>query len=218
MPNSIVAAVLLLVALAPGFVYRQAFLRSSLKDTQSSTVEVVELFTLGSLTSFAGLLVTAGLAEVFPWLVSMNDLTATGGDFRVRPWSWILSASLVLLVSAALSGGAGQMSGRRASHRLGGGSREGNGAVRAFTDRSPDGVKPFLAIELTDGRLVEGYLRYVSTNESSALREVVLQHPLAVTDPDSGSRVLGKARLIVIPGSLVGLVHISYPEPAGGTP
>ncbi|SIM71254.1 DUF6338 family protein [Micromonospora cremea] len=212
MPGNVIAAVLLLAALTPGFAFHQAFRRFSPKDARSSTTEVVELFSVGALTTVAGLVLTAALGELIPALVTLDTVVTTPEDFRDRPWSWVASAALSMTLSLVLSTLAGSLAGKRSSQRQGAGMREGTVAVRALTDRSPQGRKPFLAIELTDGRLVEGRLRYVSTDRDPARRDIVLQHPLAWTGPGDSPRTASEAKLILIPGSLVSVVHVSYPS------
>ncbi|MEU6314967.1 DUF6338 family protein [Streptomyces sp. NPDC047014] len=220
MPGSVVGAVLLLVALAPGSVYHQAFRRHSQRDTRTTTAEVVELFGVGALTTTAGLLLTLLLAEAVPFLVPLDAVLRAPADFPARPWSWVAAGLLVMLLSLALSRTAGVLAGRRSPRRTGAGLREGSAAVRAFTERDPEDParKAFLAVELSDGRLVEGYLRYVSSDPDPDRRDLVLQRPLAWTGPGATPRTPSPARLVYVPGSLVRVVHISYPAPTPASP
>lgn len=213
MPSSVIAAVLLLAAMTPGFAFHQAMSHYRTKDTRSSTTEVVELFGVGALTTSAGLLLTLLIGELAPFLVTLHDVPRASADFREHPWSWVGAVVMTMVLSMVLSTMAGVYAGRRSPRRTGAAVREGTVAVHAFTDRAgPDGKrKPFLAVELSDGRLVEGYARYVSTDPDPARRDIVLQQPIAWTGPGNVPRTRSTAAHVFVPASLVRVVHISYP-------
>ncbi|MEU2679553.1 DUF6338 family protein [Streptomyces sp. NPDC007107] len=113
----------------------------------------------------------------------------------------------------ALSTLAGIYAERKSPRRTGAAVREGTVAVHALTDRAGPGGrhKPFAAVELSDGRLVEGYVRYVSTDPDPARRDIVLQQPIAWTGPGDAARTRSPAVCVFVPGALVRVVHISYP-------
>lgn len=93
-------------------------------------------------------------------------------------------------------------------------------AVPAPTDRAGPGGrhKPIAAVELSDARPVEGYVRYVSTDPDPARSDIVLQQPIAWTDPGDAPRTRSPAVRVFVPGALVRVVHISYPHiPAPST-
>ncbi|MEQ6026010.1 DUF6338 family protein [Streptomyces salinarius] len=214
MPSSVIAAVLLLAAMTPGYVFHRSVNRYRPKDSRSSTVEVVELFSVGALTTAAGLLLTLLIGELAPFLVTLREVTKAPAEFRDQPWSWVGAVALAMALSVAFSALAGVCAGRKSPRRTGAAVREGTVAVHALTDRAgPDGRrKPFVAIELADGRLVEGYVRYVSTDPDPARRDIVLQWPIAWTGPANVPRTESPAVCVFIPGALVRVVHISYPH------
>ncbi|MFD0000871.1 DUF6338 family protein [Streptomyces sp. NPDC127178] len=224
MPSSVIAAVILLAAMTPGFTFHQALRRYRPQDTRSSTIEVVQLFSVGALATSAGLLLTLLAGELVTFLVPVDALHRAPADFRDRPWSWIGAALVTMALSMVLSTLAGVYTGRTSSKRTGAGLRDGTVAVYALTDRAgADRRKPFVAVELSDGRLVEGYVRYVSTDPDPARRDLVLQQPIAWTGPDDVPRTRSKAVCVFVPGALVRVVHISYPpqpvtQLAPGTP
>jgi hypothetical protein len=128
-------------------------------------------------------------------------------------------AVIVMTLSTALSTGVGGYAGKRSPRRTGAGLREGTIALRAFTDRDPDGNgrKPCLAVELSDGRLVEGSVRYVSADTDPARRDLVLQGPMGWAGPGEIPRTASPATFVFVPGALVRVVHISYPLPGPAT-
>ncbi|WP_328429594.1 DUF6338 family protein [Streptomyces sp. NBC_00443] len=220
MPSSVVAAVILLAAMTPGFAFHQALRRYRPQDTRSPTIEVVQLFSVGALATSAGLLLTLLAGELVTFLVPVDALQRAPADFRDRPWSWIGAALVTMTLSMVLSTVAGVYAGRTSSRRTGAGTRDGTVAVYALTDRAgPDRTrKPFVAVELSDGRLVEGYVRYVSTDPDPARRDLVLQQPIAWTGPDDVPRTRSKAVCVFVPGALVRVVHISYPPQPAAQP
>ncbi|MFJ8861846.1 DUF6338 family protein [Streptomyces sp. NPDC102451] len=62
--------------------------------------------------------------------------------------------------------------------------------------------------------VVEGYLRHVSHDEDPARRDIVLQRPVLWTGPGDIPRTLSPARTVVVPGSLIRVIHLSYPDTA----
>ncbi|MFG2540137.1 DUF6338 family protein [Streptomyces sp. NPDC048511] len=220
MPSSVIAAVLLLAAMTPGYAFHRTMNRYRPKDTRSSTTEVVELFSVGALATTTGLLLTLLIGELAPSLITLREATKTPTDLRHHPWSWAGAAVLAMTLSMALSTLAGVYAGRKSPRRTGTAVREGTVAVHALTDRAGPGGrhKPFAAVELSDGRLVEGYVRYVSTDPDPARRDIVLQQPIAWTGPGDAPRTRSPAVCVFVPGALVRVVHISYPHvPAPGT-
>ncbi|MFD5336421.1 DUF6338 family protein [Streptomyces hawaiiensis] len=83
--------------------------------------------------------------------------------------------------------------------------------------RGPGWAFPSLAVELSDGPLVKGYVRYVSADTDPARRDLVLQGPMTWAGPGEIPRTASSATFVFVPGALVRVVHISYPsEPATG--
>ncbi|MFD9502529.1 DUF6338 family protein [Streptomyces sp. NPDC060035] len=212
MPGSVVAAVLLLAAMTPGFAFHQAYRRFSAKGSRTSVTEVVELFSVGALATCLGALVSALLAEWIPYLVSLKDVATAPADAAERPWSWVVSGILTMTLSMAASIWAGRYVGKRSPQRRGERLREGTVTSWVLTEHDADGRWPFLAVELSDGRLVEGYLRHVSHDEDPARRDIVLQRPVLWTGPGDIPRTLSSARMVVVPGSLIRVIHLRYPH------
>jgi hypothetical protein len=210
-PGSVVAAILLLAAMTPGFAFHQAYRRFSAKGPRTSTTEVVELFSVGALATCLGILGSALLAEPVSYLISLKEAATAPAGVADRPWSWVVSGILTMALSITASTGAGIYLGKRSPQRRGERLREGTVTAWTLTEHDRNGRRPFLAVELADGRLVEGYLRRVSLAEEPERRDIVLQRPLLWTGPGAVPRTLSAARIVVIPGSLVRVIHLSYP-------
>jgi hypothetical protein len=210
MPSNIFSVIILLAALAPGFVYLQAYQRRSLRDTRSATAETVEMFAFGALATLLAGLTVLVLGQLTPAFVTLDVLLKGTSGLGTIPWKVIASASLTLALSTSISGLAGTLLGNRRSSRVAT-VREGILAVRVLTARSPKGRRPYLAVELNDGRLVEGYLWYASTHEDPARRDIALQKPLAWSGNGQRERTKATAERVLIPGSMIRVIHLSYP-------
>lgn len=93
-------------------------------------------------------------------------------------------------------------------------------AMRRAVDMTPPGHSLWLAGQLTDGRLWEGFLLSMDgERESPGEGDLVLQGPLAVTPPGEG-RHHHPARFVALPGSQIALAHGFYtvPRPRSGVP
>ncbi|MGW0552283.1 DUF6338 family protein [Streptomyces altiplanensis] len=211
MPGSVVAAVLLLAAMTPGFAFHQAYRRFSAHGPRTSTTEVVALFSVGALATCLGALLTASLAEAIPYLVSLKEVASEPWDFVGRPWSWVVSGILTMALSITASLAAGRYAGKRSPQRRGERLRDGTLTTWVLTERGSNGERPFLAVELADGRLLEGHLWLASLDEDPARRDLALQGPLLWTGPGAIPRKRSAARIILVPGSLIRVIHISYP-------
>lgn len=211
MPNSIIAAVIVIAAMAPGFAFHLTYSRYVQRDKRSTTLEVVELFSVGATTTIVAFLAVAGLGEWVPWLVDPNALAAPMKDFSSRPWAWFLSSLCVLVLSAAGSVAIGYTAGSRSKRRVGKGVRAGDGTVAALTERQ-EGHAPYLSIETVDGRVIEGLVLNITPQQEGFEREIVLQHPLAITGPEDQPRRASSARRIVVPDRMIQLIHVSYPD------
>jgi hypothetical protein len=211
MPNSLIAFVVLVAALTPGYSYHRCFQRYAARDDRGTTSELVELFLAGALSSALAAVLLLLLGEALPMtFLRLRDLVSGHAFVQAHPWQAAWAGVLAFLVSIGVATATGWLLGRRT---IGGGLnlRQGNVWVRAFTRRH-QGRKPYLAVELDDGRIVEGYLLYCSTDADPSRRDLALQGPLAGSRPDGGGRTRLPAVSIVIPAGRVRLVHVSYPE------
>lgn len=212
MPSNLFGLAVLIAALAPGWAYLQAYRRHALRDARSATTEIVEMCAVGALATLTAALLVLAAAQMTPGLVTFETLLKGSSALRRSAGAAILSAAAILILSLTGCIGLGTLLGRRKPHRVGT-VREGTVFVKALTQRSSQGHKPFLRVELKDGRLVEGNLLFVSANEDPARRDLVLQKPIAWSTRDSTERTQSSEECVVITGSLVHVVHLSYPGP-----
>jgi hypothetical protein len=202
-PTTVAGIVFLVAALSPGLVLHRVLSRFLPRDSRSTVVELVELATVGALTTVVACVVVLGAGEVVPVLLSPAELYT-----RPAPWSVLLSATLALALSFGLAGLAGWWWLRKFARqpvRI----REGSawaGVLGAKRDDKP----AFLAVELTDGRLIEGVFRTVSVAEDPDRDALALRRPILVTGPDGAPRTEVDEDFVLIPRSVVKVVHGTY--------
>ncbi|MEU4338316.1 DUF6338 family protein [Micromonospora lupini] len=210
MPANVVTVAVLIAALAPGFCFVQAYRRHVLSDKPSPTREIIEFFGAGALATVVASVLVLALGNVVPWMVSLHELVVDTRNLRASAWQVVASAGLVLLLSVTLCIVAGELLGRRAPSRVGH-INAGVMAVRVLATPSPKGREPYLAVELDDGRLVEGYLRHAAVEDDPDRRDLVLQRPLFFSGTGYARRTPSAAVKLYVPGSMIRVIHISYP-------
>jgi hypothetical protein len=202
-PTTVAGIVFLVAALSPGLVYHRVLSRFLPRDSRSTVVELVELATAGALTTAVACVAVLGAGEVVPVLLSPAELYT-----RPHPWQVLLSATLALVLSFGLAGVAGWWWVRKFGRepvRI----REGS-AWAGVLGAKRDGKPAFLAVELTDGRLVEGVFRTVSVAEDPDRDALALRRPILVTGPNGAPRTEVDEDFVLIPRSIVKVVHGTY--------
>jgi hypothetical protein len=97
MPSSLIAVAVLAAALVPGYAHHRVFQRYAVRDERSPTVEIVELFLAGALSTTIALLLVLAAAQGFPTiLVPLRDLAAGSSFLRAHPWQAVTVAILTL--------------------------------------------------------------------------------------------------------------------------
>ncbi|MFB9928072.1 DUF6338 family protein [Amycolatopsis halotolerans] len=207
-PSTAAGLVFLVAALSPGLVYHRMLARFLPRDSRSAVGEVVEMATAGALTSAVAVVLVLVAGQVFPGLVSLDDLVTGPATLRPKAWGVVASALFVLLLSLALALAGGRLWVRLAGKQQ---SRIHEGVVwSAVLAAKRDGLPVFLAVEVDDGRLIEGLFRSVSVDGDPARDAVVLQRPIAVTGPGDNPRSAREQDFVLIPRSIVKAVHGKY--------
>lgn len=202
-PTTVAGVVFLVAALSPGLVYHRVLARFLPRDNRSTVVEVVELATVGALTTVVACVAVLGAGEVVPALLSLTELVNTAAP---HPWRVLLSAVLAL----ALSFGLAVLGGWWWVRRFGRPGRITEGSAWAgVLAKKRDGKPAYLAVELEDGRLIEGVFRTVSVAEDPDRDALALRRPIRVTNP-GGTPADADEDFVLIPRSVVKAVHGTY--------
>lgn len=208
LPNGVVGVLFLVAALSPGLLYHRAVMRYVARDARSTVVEVVELSTVGVLTSVVAGVVVLGAGEVVPGLVTIRAVVDDPAGLRARPWSVVGACALALVISLGLAALAGHLWVRHnaAQNRR---IREGSAWAGVLAAKR-DGTPAYLAVELDDGRLVEGVFRSVSVAEEPARDALALRRPIRVCPAGGSTRTDVDEDFVLIPRSIIKAVHGTY--------
>ncbi|HWD77855.1 MAG TPA: DUF6338 family protein [Kribbella sp.] len=208
LPSTMVGLLVLVAALSPGLVRRRLVTRYVQRDSRSSVAEVVELATAGAFTSVIAAIATLVLGQFVPFLVSLGEFVGDPAGLRAHPWRVVLSLVVSLGLSFALASLSGYLWARRVAE-VSAMIREGTVWAGVLSVKR-DGKPAFLAVELDDGRLAEGYFRAVSVAEDVARDALVLRRPIAISGPANSPRTVVDEDFLLIPRSGVKVVHGKY--------
>jgi hypothetical protein len=207
MPASLTALLILVFAAAPGYAALRAMERRNPRDSVTAIRETIEIVSVGLLASTVVALLLLGAAEITSALLPLRGLVAGSSYLRAHPWQVILSGLLQVVAATVLSAAAGTLVVRGLAPVV---NRPGHIWNLVLT-RNRDGRDAYVAVELLDGRLVEGLIRGYSSSVDPGDREIAVQAPIAVTPP-GGARTRSAASTIVISGAQIRMISVSFPE------
>ncbi|WP_425303653.1 DUF6338 family protein [Nocardia wallacei] len=78
----------------------------------------------------------------------------------------------------------------------------------------PKNMVPYVGIELTDGRHIEGVLHSYTTDNSSAKPDIALKEKIRITQKDAEEPIQTTHDRIVVPGDQIALVSMRFLSPA----
>ncbi|MGC5330453.1 DUF6338 family protein [Micromonospora sp. DT62] len=201
------ALLILAFAAAPGYAGLRAMERRSPRDAVSPVRETLEIVSLGLTASAITALLLLFAAQLTSALLPLRGLIVGPGYFRAHPWQLILSGLLQIVLATGLAAAMGMLVVRRFAPVV---IRQGN-LWHPVLAENRDGRRAYVAIELLDGRLVEGFVLMCSTAVNPGDREIALQGPLAVT-ASGGARTRSPATTIVLSGAQIRMMTVSFPE------
>lgn len=187
-PGDLLGLILLLTAVAPGYVFIRTSERFHARPGRSAFLETAEVLVVGAAcTTVAGL---AAIALQEWWFhdvfVDVRAWAEQGNSYlRDVPFRLARSVGLVLLIACGTAYGAARLAnwGRRGDVVLGATVWRG-----AFGAASDEDKRAWLAVHLHDGTVIEGYVKGYPTGASD-VQALALQRPIAIT-PSEGLRSL----------------------------
>ena len=207
-PGTVAGFLFLIAALSPGFVFHRMLAKYHFRDTRSPVVELVEMATAGALATAVAVLMTLGLGELVPGLLSATEVAGDVNALRTRPWSVLGALAVVLPLSLGLAAATGWLWTRRARERP---SPIRQGSVWSGVLSAKKNGKPaYLAVELEDGRVFEGVFRALSDADDPDRDAVVLRKPIAVSGPGDIERTKVNEEFVLIPRTVIRVVHGTY--------
>lgn len=184
LPANFVGLLLLLAALAPGYVYVRVAEQRRSRPDRSALLETAEFLVIGAASTTVAVLVLVALAERTDDLVIDLPRWAREGStyLEVRPYAVARSVGAVLGGACGLA-----YLGARFIHRGQPPNLVPGVTVRAavFEPAGRPGRRAWVAVHRKDGSVIEGYLLAYPTGGSDA-QEIALQKPIGLTP--SGDR------------------------------
>jgi hypothetical protein len=178
-PGNWIGLLLLLAALAPGYVFTRVAERRFPRPERSQLWELAELLVIGAAcTTIAGL-VFVGINEVAHGVViDASTWTRDGNAYlRSRPDLVARSIALVLLVACGVAAASAWVAnyGRPSTAVFSNTVRGGT-----FEPARRKAKRGWVAVHLKNGDVVEGYLLAFPTGESDT-QDIALQKPIGLT-------------------------------------
>jgi hypothetical protein len=216
LPGNLLGIVLLLAAVAPGYVYVRVAERYQSRPERSALVETVELVAIGAACTTVAALLAVGLEGLVDSIVIDISTWASKGNayLRARPESVARSIGLVLGGACVIA----YLSARVVNRGRPAGIVPGI-TVRAgvFQPASRPGKRAWVAVHLKNGSIVEGYLLAYPTGESDA-QSIALQKPIGLTDTDQPRALVPGVDRVIITADEITMLGVRIEDDLGSGP
>lgn len=190
------AALLVVLALAPGWYYIRLTSRLRARTKTGGLQELLEFVSIGALTTGAAVLIVVLLPHRWHgWTLDLDQWTRDGTTYlraHVRNAGFSVATVLLLALAIATLLYVVQRLWKLSEFRP-----DGNVWVHSLGTR-PKGTSPWVAVHLQTGQLVEGVLHSYSIEDLGSDRDIALRRPIRVSSADGAiPEWLGLDRFIV---------------------
>lgn len=220
LPGDPAGLVLLLAALAPGYVYVRAAERYRSRPERSVLLELAEILVIGAACTTMSAVLVVVSATLFDGVVLDIPSWATEGTryLKTRPYVLARTVGLVLTGACVVAYVSARIVHRKQPPTRLAGYTVKNGV---FDGLGRDGKRAWLALHLRNGDVVEGYLFAYPTGASDE-EEIALQRPIGLTaGPDRSRVLLSGLDHVIVPVAEIVLMGVRLednPEPASQQP
>ncbi|AHH16895.1 putative membrane protein [Nocardia nova SH22a] len=198
-----ITIVCVLLSLVPGWLYLRRLERIRPASKVTGLNELLQVLAVGLSTTGLAVLIVILLPP--DWLLDPVALVKGGKAYvlsHLRRVALSITATFLLAIGAAYF-----LSWVRSIGRPKGFNTLGSPWVDAF-NASPKDQGPWLIVEMTDGRFVEGWLRAYDPDKEPK-SDIVLQGRIHMTPPDGGERsLLVKVNRYIVVGDQIVSVQI----------
>ncbi len=207
-----IGTVLLLLALIPGWFYLR--LQERLRPPTGTTglAQLLEVAAVGLATTGTSTLVLALVPHRFtPFVVDVDVWSREGSRYLAQhPRLALSSVAVVLVLAVGIAYGIYCIQRLRLPAEF---RPQGNVWAHALGAR-PKGKVPWVGLQLSDGRLVEGLLHAYSLDGPTEERDVALARPIRITErPGEVPKDLGHLDRVIVPDrSIIHLSVIHVPD------
>jgi Family of unknown function (DUF6338) len=206
LPGDLIGVVILLAAVAPGYVYVRVAEHYRSRPERSALLETAEVVVIGAgcTTLAAGALV--GIGQWVDGIVLDTSSWIRHGNayLRSRPDLLLRSAALALVLAFLVAYVAARVVNRGRPRHIVPGIAVRSGVFEAARR---EGKRGWVAVHLKNGTIVEGYLQAYPTGDVEA-PEIALQKPTGLTEPDSERSIVSGVDSVVIGGDEIALITV----------
>jgi hypothetical protein len=206
LPGDLVGLILLLAAVAPGYVFVRVAEQYRPRPERSALLETAEVLAIGAAcTTFAALLAVGLEYAMHGLVVDVSKWSSQGNAYlRERPFTVARSIGLALVGACAIA----YLSALIVNRGRPAGIIPGV-TVRAgvFEPAGRAGRRAWVAVHLKDGSVVEGYLLAYPTGGSD-VQEIALQKPIGRTDPGQQRALVAGIDRVIIPADEIAMIGV----------
>ncbi len=214
-PPATVAALLIALALVPGWLYLRLIERLQPRSGTSGLHQLLEVLAVGVATTGVSVIVVVLVPHRWmPFTLDVSAWVSKGDSYlrdhvRSATWSLALVFALAVLLACVLYW-------LRARKKPAEFRSQGNVWVHSLGDRPTDKV-PYVGLQLKDGRLVEGPLHSYTFDAEPGKRDVALSGPIRVTAAGGGvAQPNPSLDRLIVPESQIEYITVIH-VPAKGT-
>lgn len=202
-PPTTVVALLIILALVPGWFYLRLIEPLDAPRSSSGLHQLLEVLAVGAATTGVSVLVMVLVPH--SWIPFSLDIQAWAGGGKKYLKGHIhqaaVSSALLLASSLAIAYGLARVRFRRQPGEF----HHSNTWVQSLGAR-PYGTLPYVGLHLSDGRLLEGKLHAFDLDSDDGNRDIALARPIRITPPDG----TGQVDLLNLDRVVVGSDHIDF--------
>jgi hypothetical protein len=184
-PTTFVALVIVL-ALVPGWFYLRLIERIERPRTSSTLHELLEVLAVGVATTGVSTLLFLLLPHSWlPFAVDVSKWGIKGNQYLKQHVRQSAAAAAIIFAASMMIAYA--LARVRARRRTAEFDRHDDVWNKAL-GRRPAGTHPFVGLKLKDGRLIEGSLKAFPLDSGEGPRDIALERPIRITPADGGGR------------------------------
>lgn len=211
LPGDLVGLILLLAAVAPGYVFLRVAERYRPRPDRSALLETAEVLAIGAAcTTVAALLIVGLEGAVHGVVVDVSTWSEQGNAYlRERPYTAARSIGFALVGACVVAYVSARIVNRGRPPGIVPGA-----TVRAgvFEPTSRKGWRAWVAVHLKDGSVVEGYLLAYPTGGSD-VQEIALRKPIGRTDPGQQRALVTGVDRVIISADEIAMIGVRIESP-----
>jgi hypothetical protein len=205
-PGNWIGLLLLLAALAPGYVFTRVAERRFPRPARSQLLETAELLVIGAACTTVAALIFFGINEVVHGVViDTATWTKVGNDYLGdHPHLLAQSIGLILIVACGIAAAVAWLANYGRPGDIAPGITVRAGVFEPAARRAKRG---WVAVHLRNGSVVEGYLLAYPTGESGT-HDIALQKPIGLTPPGQPRALVVGVDSVIIAGDEIAMIGL----------